>query len=203
MLRRALRFLLLATLLVPARAVPAFAAEPRARDDRAGADRIAALLAIKEGAAIAVFGPGGNHLLGLLAIETGPGGKVYAVDSDPAVVGAFEITASKSGRPNIVPLLVREGQQLPEPVALALFVNEYRNLDHRSAFFATLRKSMDAHGKVAVIDYYRRKGDGPPVKERVASHTVTRELSRFGLTIRERYHILRNQYFFVAEWRRK
>jgi hypothetical protein len=203
MLRRALRFLLLATLLVLTRAGTAFATEPRARDDHAGADRIAALLAIEEGTTVAVFGPGGNHLLDLLAIETGPRGKVYAVDSDPAVVGAFEITAAKSGRPNIVPLLVHEGQQLPEPVALALLVNEYRNLDNRSAFFATLRKSMADHGKVAVIDYYRRKGDGPPVKERVASHTVTRELSRFGLTIRKRHHFLRNQYFFVAEWRRK
>ncbi|MHB0970924.1 MAG: hypothetical protein ACYC60_14315 [Thermoanaerobaculia bacterium] len=131
---------------------PLAAAEERARDDRAGAERIVRLLATEEGETIAVFGPGGNHLVDLLAVETGPLGKVYAVDSDPAVIGAFEKAAAKSARRNVVPLLLDDGQQLPEPVGLVLLVNEYRNIDDRGDFFAKLRKSMGRRGRVADSD---------------------------------------------------
>lgn len=161
--------------------------------------KIVQLFGVTPGSEVAVTGSGSLTLLPALSKAAGKSGKVYLLESDPAIVAAIgkRIEAEKLG--NVTPILTQgERLELPSKVRTVVLVNLLHHLEDRGRFLEQVKDSLTSGGTVVVIDYYKRRMNvGPPVKERVASSTALREATRHGLRLIRRHRVLPNQYFFV------
>ncbi|HEY5611477.1 MAG TPA: methyltransferase domain-containing protein [Thermoanaerobaculia bacterium] len=156
-------------------------------------------LDLTSGSSAAVIGAGGAYLVPRVSKALGPSGKLYLIDSDPALIQNFERTIESERLTNTTVVLSPTAKpHIPQQLDLILVVNGYRYLDRRESYFETLKRHLTSKGRVVVIDFYRRPMRiGPPLKERVASHRVMKELDRFGFRLAKRYNILPYQYFLV------
>jgi len=161
--------------------------------------RIVQLFQIGRGSHVAVTGSGSLALLPALSKAAGKSGKVYLLESDPAVVGAIRKTIESRKLANVTAILTQgERLELPSKVNTVVMVNVLHHLEDRGKFLEQVKGNLTPGGTLVVIDYYKRRMKvGPPVKERVASSTALREASRHGLRLIRRYRVLPNQYFFV------
>lgn len=161
--------------------------------------KVISQLKLKNGDRVAILGAGGSYLATRLSKAVGPTGMLYLVDSDPALIQNFDRTIASEPLANTTAILATEGEpNLPQQVNLILVVNGYRYIDRREVFFPKLKRQLTAGGRLVIIDFYRRPMRiGPPLKERVASHRVLKELDKSGFRLAKRYNVLPYQYFLV------
>ncbi len=148
---------------------------------------------------VATFGSGAEYLLPLLSARVGVNGRVFAIDTDATAVEGFRVLIEQKNLKNVTPVHAAGGRvTLEERVDKVILMSSYRFIDKKEVFFSTLKKNIKPKGRVAVVDFYRRiTKEGPPLKERVASHQVMRELKRFGYVYIRRYNVLPYQYFLL------
>lgn len=181
---------------------PAAQAQSRVRQRELGAQdsgRIVTLLDIRPGDAVAVIGATSSFLLPELSSAVGPAGRVFVVDWDQGAIQGVRHRIEQEKLGNVTAILGSPTDPLlPEPASMVLLVNSYRLIEDRQSFFQNNRKYLKPQARMAIIDYYRRPMRiGPPVRERVASHRVMRELKKFGYVLVDRHNISVYQYFLV------
>jgi ubiquinone/menaquinone biosynthesis C-methylase UbiE len=178
---------------------PASNAAPAAPDAWLKPDAIVGRLSVESGSKVLLTGPGSAAVLVPLAKRVGAEGTVYVSDADEQVVRALEGIARSEQLTNVVPVVANEsGIVLPDKVQKVVLIGAYRSMEGRKTYFSKLQGEMSGGAEIVVIDFYRRATKvGPPVKERVASHDVIREMSRFGFTLVDRHRIVPHQYFLV------
>ncbi|HEX7055430.1 MAG TPA: class I SAM-dependent methyltransferase [Burkholderiales bacterium] len=148
-------------------------------------------------AVVADIGAGTGYFSARLARRL-PEGRVYAVDLEPDMVRHLAQRATREGLKNLSAVRGSPAEaNLPEPIDLALLVDVYHHIADRPAYFARLKDSLKAGGRVAIIDFRIDSPVGPPRAARIASGQVEREMAQAGYRVAESHRFLPNQYFLV------
>lgn len=154
-------------------------------------------LAPKPDAVIADIGAGTGYFAMRFAHMV-PKGRVYAVDTESAMVKHLAERAQEAGLANVVALQASaDSPRLPEKVDLAVFVDVYHHVEAREGYLRGLREMLEPGGRVAVIDFRMDSPVGPPRSARIAPDQVKREFERSGYVLVQEHGFLPHQYFLV------
>ena len=154
-------------------------------------------LALKPDAVIADIGAGTGYFSARLAHMV-PKGRVYAIDTEPAMVKHLAERARREGLKNLTPVAgTTDDPKLPQQSDLALLVDVYHHIENREAYFRKLAGSLAPDGRLAIIDFRLDSPEGPPRAARIAPEQVKAELKRAGYELVQEHAFLPNQYFLV------
>lgn len=155
-------------------------------------------LALKPDAVVADIGSGTGYFSVRLAHMV-PRGRIYGVDTEPAMVKHLTERAKRAHLGNVRAILgAPDSPRLPEKADLILLVDVYHHIEDRSRYFRQLSlKSLKPGGRIAIIDFRRDSSVGPPVAARIAAETVKTEMASAGFTVAQEHGFLPNQYFLV------
>ncbi len=128
------------------------------RDSWQQPDRVVQQLALAPDAVVADIGAGGGYFTFRLA-DAVPQGRVFAVDVDADMTSYLAERAASEGRENVVTVLADpEDPGLPEPVDWVFVCNTFHHLPDPPTYFRTLRTSLRAGGRIAIVEYAPRDG---------------------------------------------
>jgi len=169
-----------------------------ARDAWQMPDRVIAALALRPGDRVADVGAGTGYFSTRLA-RAAAAPAVFAVDIEAAMVGYLTTRASKEGLANMRAVQASAtSPNLPEPVDVVLVVDTFHHIGDRAAYFAGVRASLRAGGRVAIVDFRKdAPGEGPPAHFRFTPEQITAEMSAAGYVLDARHDFLPRQHFLV------
>jgi predicted methyltransferase len=154
-------------------------------------------LALRPDAVIADIGAGTGYFAVRFAHMV-PQGRVYAVDTEAAMVRHLAARAKEEGLKNLTALeAAADDPRLPQQVDLVVFVDVYHHVEARSRYLRRLRAALKPGGRVAVIDFRMEAPVGPPAAARIAPDEVKREFERAGYRLVGSNGFLPHQYFLV------
>ena len=154
-------------------------------------------LKLKQESVVADIGAGTGYFAVRFAHRV-PKGKVYAVDAEPDMVKYLTERAKRSGLGNLAAVQAQPGDpKLPGKVDLAILVDVYHHIDNREQYFRRLQDSLQAGGRLAIIDFRLDSPVGPPRAARIAAEKVKAELQGAGYALTEEHTFLPNQYFLM------
>jgi cyclopropane fatty-acyl-phospholipid synthase-like methyltransferase len=160
-------------------------------------DEVLRALALAPDATVADIGSGTGYFAVRLARAL-PKGRVFGADLAHDMVHYLNQRAAKEKLPNLSShLAAPDDPKLPSAVDLVLLVDTYHHIGARERYFAKLRASLRAGGRVAVIDFRPDAPSGPPRRDRVAPEQVKAEMARAGYRLAAEHGFLPNQYFLV------
>ncbi len=161
------------------------------------------MLSIRPGLRVADIGAGTGFFTHQLAMAVGSHGRVYSVEIEPSLLEYID------GREDLAPFRNRVVTVLGEPddpklpaaeLDVVLVVNTWHHISGRVAYIKQLRQSLNADGRVVIIDW--RAGElpmGPPPERRLPRETVIAEFEEAGWTFDSESVMLPYQYLFVFE----
>ena len=154
-------------------------------------------LAPKPDAVIADIGAGTGYFA-LRFAHMVPNGRVYAIDTEPAMVKHLAERAKQAGASNLMALQAApDNPRLPEKADLIVFVDVYHHVDSRDRYLRGLREALKPSGRIAVIDFRMDSPVGPPQGARIAPSMVKSEFQRAGYELVREHGFLPHQYFLV------
>jgi SAM-dependent methyltransferase len=159
-------------------------------------------LALQADTVIADIGAGTGYFAVRLA-HVLPTGRVYAVDTEAAMVKHLAERAKSAGLTNIISLQGgADDPRLPEQADVILFVDVYHHIEKRERYFAKLAQALKPGGRVAIVDFRMDSPHGPPKSGRVEPERVKAELKSAGYDLVEEHGFLPYQYFLTFRPRR-
>jgi len=127
-----------------------------------------------------------------------PKGRVFAVDTEPAMVKHLAERAKADGLGNLTAVAgAPDDPKLPEKADVVLLVDVYHHIASRERYFRKVAESLKPGGRVVIIDFRADSPHGPPKAARVAPERVKTELTKAGYTLVQEHAFLPNQYFLV------
>jgi len=163
-------------------------------------------LRLRPGLVVADIGSGTGFFTALMARETLPGGRVYAVDIAPIFVEASVQRARDRGMRNVVGVVNdQHSVRLPEnSVDLAFISDTYHHFEYPLSTLRSIHRALKPGGELVVIDFKRIPGvSGPWVMNhiRAGEPEVRAEIETAGFELSERLDFMRTQYYL--RFRRK
>jgi FkbM family methyltransferase len=150
--------------------------EEREREERS--DLLMRELALQPGMVVADIGAGTGYYSRRMARAVGPGGRVFAVDVQPEMVGFLREAASQPGYSQIVPVLggERDVSLAPGTVDLAIMVDVYHELEFPWEVLDSLVRAMKPGGRIVFVEY-RAEDAFVPIKtlHKMSEQQVRRE----------------------------
>jgi arsenite methyltransferase len=117
-------------------------------------DRVVEALDVRPGMRIADLGAGTGLFTLPLAKAAGPGGKVYAIDVDPGLLGIVSEKASAAEMGNVETIVAGQTDpNLREPVDLIFICDTLHHLPDQEVYVKQLGALLRPGGRVAVIDF--------------------------------------------------
>jgi len=154
-------------------------------------------LALKPDAVVADIGAGTGYFAARFAHMV-PQGRVYAIDTEPDMVKHLALRARRESLANLTAIKGEPADpRIPAKADLIIMVDVFHHVDDRERYFAKLRDSLKAGGRVAIIDFRMDSPAGPPRAARIAPEQVKAELTRAGYTLLGEHGFLPRQYFLV------
>jgi SAM-dependent methyltransferase len=170
-----------------------------ARDAWQMPDRVIASLNLTRSASVADVGAGTGYFTVRLA-RVSPAVTVYAADIEPNMVAHLKERAAREKLGNVVPVLAAAASpNLPKPVDLILIVDTYHHIAARPAYFRELRKSLNAGGRIAIVDFRKDAPDGPPAHFRFTPEQIEAEMKQAGYTLSQSLDFLPRQHFLIFQ----
>jgi SAM-dependent methyltransferase len=146
---------------------------------------------------VADIGAGTGYFAVRLAHNV-PNGRVFAVDTEPAMVKHLAERAKRNGLGNLTAIAgAPDDPKLPGKADLVLLVDVYHHVSNRERYFSKVADSLKPGGRVAIIDFRADSPHGPPKAARIAPERVKAELAKAGYTLMQEHAFLPNQYFLV------
>lgn len=129
----------------------------RAKKD---SEKVLEKLDIHVGDIIADIGSGGGFFTIEMAKRTGPGGKVFAADTNERLLSRIESIALKNQVSNIKTVLCREDNcpLQKESCDLIFMRNVLHHIKDPLSYFQKLRESIKPGGRIAVLDWKNTEG---------------------------------------------
>ena len=119
-------------------------------------ERVVETLKLQPGQKVADVGAGRGRFTRPLAKAVAPGGVVYAVDIDDAVLARNAQAAEAEGLKNVKTVLAAEDDpRIPEPVDLVFFSDSLHHINGQEAYLKRLRAYLKPGARIAVIDFAR------------------------------------------------
>ncbi|HLH57039.1 MAG TPA: class I SAM-dependent methyltransferase [Verrucomicrobiae bacterium] len=147
-------------------------------------DKMVGLLGIKPGQVLADIGAGTGYMSRRLALNTGRGGKVLAVDIQPEMLDLLRQNMASAGISNVVPVLGTESDpKLPEnAVDLVLMVDVYHEFDFPYEMMSNICRALKPKGRVVFVEF-RAEDPNVPIKplHKMSEKQVRKEMSTFPL----------------------
>jgi len=170
------------------------------RDDWQHPERVVKTLELEAGDRVADLGAGGGYFTFRLAEAVGPGGRVWAVDVDPDMLGHLAEEAASRGLPQVETVRAEpDDPELPDgEVDLVFTVNTWHHLADHADYFARVReRDLAPGGRVAVIEL-----DGSGWFVRWFGHYTEREaivdeMAAAGFALAEAPDFLERQHFLL------
>src|SRR5205823_12845646 len=130
-----------------------------ARDAYQKPGEVVRALRIRPGMRVADVGAGTGYFSRYLSTAVGATGTVFSADTEPELVRHLRERAEKERTDNVVPILASpDNPRLPRgAVDLVPLVDTFHHIDHRVAYFGSLRRTLAPGGRVAVVDWQDRK----------------------------------------------
>jgi ubiquinone/menaquinone biosynthesis C-methylase UbiE len=154
-------------------------------------------LAIAPGTRVADLGAGGGYFTWPLAEAVGPTGLVYAVDINETGLRMIEQEAKTRHVSNVKPVLAEPTDaKLPESVDIIFSCDTYHHISDRTAYFATLARSLTPGGRIAIIDY-TPSGFAWLFGHSSGKETVRLEMEAAGYRLEREFDFLSKQHFQV------
>lgn len=160
-------------------------------------DRVIAALGLKPSSAVADIGAGTGYFTMRLAKHV-PQGTVYAVDVEAAMLEFIRKRAKAEQAANVVAVQASPtSPNLPKPVDAILIVNTYHHLPNRATYFADLKRSLTAGGRIAIVDYRKDAPAGPPPEFRFEASQIIDEMQKAGYRLEAQHTFLPQQHFLL------
>lgn len=157
--------------------------EGRAREERP--ELLLRELQLAPGMTVADIGAGTGYYTWQLAKQVGPGGRVYAVDVQPQMIGMLNSQMAKRGVRNVVSVLGSETtvKLPPASVDLAIMVDVYHELAYPSEVLDSIVDALKPGGRVVFVEY-RAEDPAVAIKplHKMSQTQVRREATVHGLT---------------------
>lgn len=175
--------------------------EEPGRDASQRPEEVIAAMAIEPGTTVADIGAGTGYFMKRLAEAVGAGGRVLALDIEPAMVRYLKQRAKKEGLANVEPRLgLTDDPLLPEAsVARVLIVNTWHHVPEREAYAKKLFAALEPGGEVFIVDFDMKTTRGPDKAHRLEPTKVVAELEAAGLETRVDEDLLPDQYIVVGK----
>ena len=159
--------------------------EGESREIFAQRARIAALVGVREGIAIADVGAGTGLFTRMFAPKVGASGRVYAVDIAKQFVEHVEADCRKRGMGNVTGVVCTERsvELPPASVDLVFVCDTYHHFEWPRQTMASIRDALKPGGELVVVDFIRIEGKS---REWILDHVragqqvVTQEIEAAG-----------------------
>lgn len=157
------------------------------------------LMQLQPGMAVADIGAGTGYYTFRMAQQL-PGGKVYAVELQPAFVQALEARKKETGAGNVTVVQgTAQSPALPEnSIDLAIMVDVYHELAYPKEMLQALHKALKPSGKILLLEY-RAEDPSIPIKElhKMSVAQATKELKASGFKLERKEDGLPIQHFLL------
>jgi len=172
-----------------------------ARDAWQKPQEVIRAMGIRPGQTVADLGTGTGYFLRYLSPAVGPGGTVFALDTETALIEHVRERASREGWTNVRPLVCPpDSPGLPEgSTDLVLVVDTWHHLDDRLGYLSRLRRILAPGGRVAIVDFRKDASPppGPPAVHRLDRSAVIEEFRQAGWQLVEEPKVLDEQYILI------
>lgn len=171
--------------------------------DRAGwqkPEQVLDALELRPGQVVCDIGAGTGYFTLRAAKRVGDKGRVFAVDVEPKMFDVLRAKIEKTGVRNVTPVLGVAADPLlpPRSCDLVLVVDAYHHFPDRPHYLARLAALLRPGGRIANVDWHKRKTDfGPPLEHRIAREDFLADAARAGLRLVAEPKILPHQYFLI------
>jgi len=156
--------------------------ESRAREERP--ELLLRELALAPGMTVADIGAGTGYYTWQLAKQVGPGGRVYAVDVQPEMIGMLDSQMAKRGVRNVVSVLGTDTtvKLPPASVDLAIMVDVYHELAYPAEVLDSIVSALKPGGRVVFVEY-RAEDPAVAIKplHKMSKSQIRREATAHGL----------------------
>lgn len=157
-------------------------------------------LDIKPGMDIADIGAGTGLYTRAFSHETGPSGKVYAVDIAPNFIDGIMRQAKASGVNNVIGIVntAKDAGLEPASVDLAFVCDTYHHFEYPRSMLQSMHEALRPGGSLVIIDFRKLKGFS---SRWVMSHTradretVIQEIESEGFQLVEDRDFLTTNYY--------
>ncbi len=159
--------------------------EGESREIFAQRARVAALVGVREGMAVADVGAGTGLFTRMFAPKVGAGGRVYAVDIARQFVEHVERDCNERHMDNVTGVVCTERSvELPKASVDLVFVcDTYHHFEYPRQTMASIREALKPGGELIVVDFIRIEGQS---REWILDHVragqdvVTQEIESAG-----------------------
>jgi arsenite methyltransferase len=170
------------------------------RVSRMQVPRVIETLGVKPGMKVADLGSGSGLFTRPIAKAAAPGGVVYAVDINEALLKIVDRSAKDQKIESIRTVLAAtDDPKLPEPVDLILICDTLHHIQNQPQYVKGLSKYLRPGGRVAIIDFSK---DWPVGHEMMVYSLEVLEgwMRDAGFTRASAHDFLDNSFFVI--WRR-
>lgn len=132
------------------------------REEEEHTGKLMALLGIRRGDVIADIGAGTGYFSRRLATNTGPTGRVFAVEIQQEMLDLLTNQTARAGITNVIPVLgTITDPRLPErSVDIAILVDVYHEFDHPWEMMQVISRALKPGGRVVFVEF---RGEDPAV----------------------------------------
>ncbi|OGA28673.1 MAG: hypothetical protein A3I01_07705 [Betaproteobacteria bacterium RIFCSPLOWO2_02_FULL_65_24] len=126
-----------------------------------------------------------------------PQGRVFGVDTEPAMVKFLAERGKREGLANLTSIEgAPEDPKLPGAVDVMLMVDVYHHIGDRVGYLRAVRRYLEPRGRLAIIDHVDTPGSVLK-DERTAPRRIKAELKRAGYELAAEHSFLPEQYFLI------
>jgi len=155
-------------------------------------------LGITPGATVADIGAGGGYFTWYLAEAAGANGTVYAVDTDETGLDMIRTEMQARNVRNVVPIRAEPmNPKLPGRVDLVFSCDTYHHMHDRIAYFRSLAGSLNAEGRIAILDYHPQGFFSGVLGHGTAAEDVRREMEAAGYRRVAQFGLIDRQHFQI------
>ena len=161
-------------------------------------DDVIARLRLKPGDVLADIGAGSGVFSLPFARAVAPGGKVYAVEVDQALVDHIAEKARAEGVPNVDTVLGEFGDpNLPtQDIDVAFFHDVLHHVEDRAGYLKNLSRYVVPEGRIAIIERGHRRPDEREMH--MTQEQVTGWMEEVGFRPSEEYYLFDGGKWFVV-----